>query len=187
MEDWKTLHEKVMVSYLLLLNKRTDQFILKGGTALARCYGLDRFSEDIDLDGTKQDIKEITKRFCDRFGFTLRVAKDTPTVKRCLVDYGNTNKPLKIEVSYNVRDKIRDLYDLTFICNNHFEKLSHGTKNSIRDVLSYKGLEQFDYLVATQSDPLIDKDKLAEGFLKMHDRLGLLTDRAVYRQTELQR
>lgn len=64
-----------MVSYLLLLNKRTDQFILKGGTALARCYGLDRFSEDIDLDGTKQDIKEITKRFCDRFGFTLRVAK----------------------------------------------------------------------------------------------------------------
>jgi predicted nucleotidyltransferase component of viral defense system len=39
-----------MVSYLLLLNKRTDQFILKGGTALARCYGLDRFSEDIDLD-----------------------------------------------------------------------------------------------------------------------------------------
>lgn len=219
MEDWKTLHEKVMVSYLLLLNKRTDQFILKGGTALARCYGLYRFSEDIDLDGTKQDIKEITKRFCDRFGFTLRVAKDTPTVKRCLVDYGNTNKPLKIEVSYrnrqisdedwqivngikvytldslarmkanayNGRDKIRDLYDLTFICNNHFEKLSHGTKNSIRDVLSYKGLEQFDYLVATQSDPLIDKDKLAEGFLKMHDRLGLLTDRAVYRQTELQR
>lgn len=69
MEDWKTLHEKVMVSYLLLLNKRTDQFILKGGTALARCYGLDRFSEDIDLDGTKQDIKEITKRFCDRFHY----------------------------------------------------------------------------------------------------------------------
>ena len=27
---------------------------LKGGTALLLCYGLDRFSEDIDLDGRKK-------------------------------------------------------------------------------------------------------------------------------------
>ena len=55
MKDWKELHEKILISYLLLLNKQTDQFILKDGTALSRCYGLDRFSEDIDLDGHKQD------------------------------------------------------------------------------------------------------------------------------------
>ncbi|GAB1825336.1 nucleotidyl transferase AbiEii/AbiGii toxin family protein [Turicimonas sp. TL08] len=210
MKDGKELHEKIMISYLLLLNKQTDQFILKGGTALSRCYGLDRFSEDIDLDGHKQDIKELTRRFCDRFGFTMRVAKDTSTVKRCLIDYGGLEKPLKIEVSYrnqqiseqdwqivggikvysidalarmkanayNGRDKIRDLYDLSFICNNYFDKLSHGTKNTIRDVLSYKGIEQFDYLVATQKDPLIDKNKLADSFLTMHDKLGLLLDNA---------
>lgn len=206
--DWRQAHEKIMVAYLQLLNKETDQFILKGGTALARCYGLDRFSEDIDLDGQKQDIKEITRRFCDQFGLTLRVAKDTALVKRCLIDYGNPNKPLKVEVSYrntqisgedwqvvngikvytidslarmksaayNGRDKIRDLYDLSFICNNYFSELSHGTKNSIRDVLSFKGFEQFDYLVATQDDPLIDKDKLADSFLKMHEKLGMLID-----------
>lgn len=209
MTGWQELHEKIMVSYLLLLNKETDQFILKGGTALAQCYGLDRFSEDIDLDGHKQDIKEITRRFCQRFGFTMRVAKDTPTVKRCLIYYSDSSKPLKVEVSYrnqqisdedwkvvkglkvysidalarmkanayNGRDKIRDLYDLTFICNNYFDEIFHGTKNSIRDVLSYKGIEQFDYLVATQDDPLIDKDKLADGFLRMHDKLGLLMDK----------
>ena len=97
MKDWKELHEKILISYLLLLNKQTDQFILKDGTALSRCYGLDRFSEDIDLDGHKQDIKEPTRRFCDRFGFTMRVAKDTSTVKRCLIDYGGLEKPLKIE------------------------------------------------------------------------------------------
>lgn len=27
-----------------------NPFVLKGGTALMECYGLDRFSEDIDLD-----------------------------------------------------------------------------------------------------------------------------------------
>ena len=46
----------------------------------------------------------------------------------------------------------------------------------IRDTLSYKGIEQFDYLVATQQDTLIDKDRLAEGVLKMHEKLGLLLD-----------
>ena len=209
MKDWKDLHEKIMVSYLILLNKQTDQFILKGDTALSRCYGLDRFSKDIDLDGRKQDIKEITRRFCERFGFTMRVAKDTQTVKRCFIEYSKECKPLKIEVSYrvqnideedlrfineikvysiealtrmkintyNARDKIRDLYDLGFICEHYFDALSHGTKKSLQDSLSYKGIEQFDYLVATQADPLIDKDKLAESFLKMHDKLGLLRER----------
>ena len=54
--------------------------------------------------------------------------------------------------------------------------MSHQTKGMIRDTLSYKGIEQFDYLVATQQDTLIDKDRLAEGFLKMHEKLGLLLD-----------
>ena len=178
------------------------------GIALSRCYGLDRFSEGIDLDGHKQDIKELTRRFCDRFGFTMRVAKDTSTVKRCVIDYGVLEKPLKSEVSYrnqqiseqdwqivggikvysidalvrmkanayNGPDKIRDLYDLSFICNNYSDELSHGTKNTIRDVLSYKGIEQLAYLVATQKDPLIDKNKLADSFLAMHAKLGLLLD-----------
>ena len=170
---------------------------------------MDRFSEDIDLDGRKQDIKEIVRRFSTQHNIKFRIAKDTPTVKRCLMDYGNPLHPLKIEVSYrnrdldiseaakdwtkingiNVytidalarmkamayqgRDKIRDLYDLSFICNNYYEQLSYPTRATIRDTLSYKGIEQFDYLVATQNDPLIDKDKLADGFLK---KLGLLMD-----------
>lgn len=54
--------------------------------------------------------------------------------------------------------------------------MSHQTKGMIRDTLSYKGIEKFDYLVATQQDTLIDKDRLAEGFLKMHEKLGLLLD-----------
>ena len=99
-KDWQTNHGNFIEAFLLFLNKQTDQFVLKGGTALSLCYGLDRFSEDIDLDGRKQDIKEIVKRFCVNHGVNFRVAKDTETVKRCIIDYGNDVHPLKIEVSY---------------------------------------------------------------------------------------
>ena len=49
----------------------------------------------------------------------------------------------------------------------------------MQDCVSYKGLEQFDYLIATQNDPLIDSDKLAEDFLSMYDKLGLLMETAI--------
>ena len=178
-DKWQLLHGRFIHSFLLLLNKQTDQFVLKGGTALSICYGLNRFSEGIDLDGRKQDIKEIVRRFSTQHNIKFRIAKDTPTVKRCLMDYGNPLHPLKIEVSYRNRDldiseAAKDWTRINGI--NVYEKLSYPTRATIRDTLSYKGIKQFDYLVATQNDPLIDKDKLADGFLKMHEKLGLLMD-----------
>ena len=65
---------------------------------------------------------------------------------------------------------------ITFICNNYWEELSDNTIKSIQDCVSYKGIEQFDYLIATQSDPLIDNEKLADDFLTMYDKLGLLME-----------
>lgn len=44
------------------------------------------------------------------------------------------------------------------------------------DVVTGKGIEQFDYLVSNQEDELIDTDKLAESFLDMIDGLGILLD-----------
>ena len=40
-----------------------------------------------------------------------------------------------------------------------------------------KGLDYFDLLVETQSDPLIDNDKLLEDFLTAWDKIGLNFDR----------
>jgi len=34
------------------ISKDNSSIVLKGGTALMLCYGLERFSEDIDLDST---------------------------------------------------------------------------------------------------------------------------------------
>lgn len=208
--NWRELHGKVITAFLRGLNKLTKSYILKGGTALMTCYKLDRFSEDIDLDGTRHNqIGKFVEGFCKANGFSYRIAKNTDTVQRFMLNYGNEAKPLKIEVSYrnknisadkyndingimvykidaiclmkanaySSRDKIRDLYDITFICNNYWEQLSETVKDVVKTSFEFKGIEQFDYLINTQKDELIDNSKLADDFLHLYDKLGLLIDK----------
>ncbi len=222
-KDWRIRHEQVMENFLSVLNKLSSSFILKDGIALRRCYGLDRFSEDIDLDGFKQDIGPFVRRFCAAYGYSYREAKNTEVVKRYLINYGNDSKPLKVEVSYRNkkfsdqdlskiteirngtlvytidilgvmksiayqgRDKLRDLYDLSFICEKYVNALSRTTKLAIASALAYRGLDHFEYMVATQEDPLIDKDRLLDKYLKMHDSLGLLVSKKNDKKTDLER
>ena len=208
MKDWKKRHGTVIASFVKYLNEKSDSYILKGGTALYLCYRLDRFSVDIDLDGIGKGLAAIVEGFCRENGYSYRVAKDTATVERCMVDYGNAGKPLKIEVSYrrkeipeeetetvngikvygidplcgmkinaySGRDRIRDLYDLTYIFNNYSDRLSPQTIAILRGAVAHKGITQFDYVVRNQPDELIDSDKLADDFLTMYDRLGLMID-----------
>ena len=156
MKRWQTEHKKTIDAFLKYLNEASEAFVLKGGTALLTCYGLDRLSEDIYLDGKDTGIESIVSSFCEDNGFTYRKDKETITVKRYFLNYGNDRNPLKIEVSfrkkqinndetrkingilvydidslcrmktnaYSSRDKIRDLYDITFICNNYYDSLS---------------------------------------------------------------
>ena len=78
--------------------------------------------------------------------------------------------------AYAGRDKIRDLYDLSFIFNNYYELLSPQAVAVLRNAVEHKGIEQFDYVVRNQPDELIDSDKLAVDFLLMYDKLGLMID-----------
>ena len=205
--DWREEHGKVLIDFLNYMNSRTDKYILKGGTALAQCYGLNRFSEDIDIDGSGNSFLNICHTFAKQHGYECRIAKDTETVKRCLMHYGGV-KPLKIEMSsrraiisereittingirvYNIntmailkasayqqRNKIRDLFDVTFIINNYYDELEETTKLILQNALEYKGLEHFDYIVNNQEDELIDIEILAENFLNAIDTMGVLVD-----------
>ena len=76
--------------------------------------------------------------------------------------------------AYSSRDRIRDLYDITYIINNKFEELNPYVKSLIRSALEYKGLEQFDYITRQERDDLIDNDELESEFLEAFDRLGLI-------------
>lgn len=204
---WQQDHKLVIHDFLTAMNRKTDAFILKGGTALMECYHLDRFSEAIDLDATHGTLHEFVEDFCKERGYAFRIAKDTQTVNRFMIAYDQeNNKPLKVEISYrnkNIspnlyqevdgiqvytidrlaqlkagayqgREKIRDLYDICFICNKHYYELGEATINQIKDAVLYKGFDYLDYIVETQPDPLIDKDKLADSYLRMFDKLDLL-------------
>ena len=197
----------VISAFLKHINRSSESLILKGGTSLMCCYGLDRFSEDIDLDSRNTDIKPFVDSFCRDNNFQYRVAKYTDTVKRCFIHYGNEGHPLNIETSYRLssqqysndvtkingittysiaallemklnayenRDKIRDLYDITFIVSNYFNMLDSRDIRRLSNALSMKGLEHFDYLITTQSDDLINSNILVDRYLEILKRLEMI-------------
>jgi len=105
----RELHVLFMREILLAINSKNYPTYLKGGTALLLCYGLDRFSEDIDLDSEKSfnlenTIKEASKKL-DIVIDSINVPKDTETTKRYKVHY-NGDMYLKIETSF--RNKINE-------------------------------------------------------------------------------
>lgn len=85
--------------FLKFLNDNATGFVLKGGTALHKCYGLDRFSEDIDLDTGKRKIDGIVKRFCTQNKLKNNEKKNTSHGQRFMIEYGKDNQKLKIETS----------------------------------------------------------------------------------------
>ncbi len=206
-------HRRIMFALIDEINGIEGRpFVLKGGTALMRCYGLDRFSEDIDLDGparlSRSDrLFRTVSRWAGQHGLAWRIGKDTPTVKRIFVHYGDGAFAVKIEASlrrreipdgttrivdetkvysldelcmqkcsaYQSRDKIRDLYDVTWMCTEHYGELGESAKNALLHAFEYRDFEHFDYMAATNTDPLIDLDRLETRFLESFETLGLMT------------
>lgn len=117
---WKVMHYEIIKDFMSYLSANAgNKYILKGGTSLMLCYGLTRFSEDIDLDGFDSNFIKYVDNFIKSFSnkypsISYRVAKNTDTVKRVFIHYGNI-KPLKVEVSY--RRKQLNTNEVTVINN----------------------------------------------------------------------
>ena len=93
--------------HLIATNLCDTPMVLKGGTALLLCYGLDRFSEDLDFDSSKKMRLEsrIAKAVEGKFSIhEIKLLKDTGTVQRLRILYSdNVTKikgSLKIETSF---------------------------------------------------------------------------------------
>lgn len=98
-------HKQLMVS--ILKNLFDTPLVLKGGTALYLCYGLNRFSEDLDFDSSKKLnlLNRIRNSATAAISIdSINIKKNTDTVSRYLIHYsdkrtGDTNN-LKLEISY---------------------------------------------------------------------------------------
>lgn len=128
-----------------ILNKVGDNFVLKGGTALLLYYGLDRFSEDVDLDAFSENMNICNK--IKEKKWETNVKKDTNTVYRIMLDYGATNDlgdyPLKIEISSRNKNLLNtkslkytningvNVYNLDEILK--MKLVAFGNRNKIRD------------------------------------------------------
>lgn len=125
--------------------------VLKGGTALLLAYGLDRYSEDLDFDSTKQ--LNLQKRINDSAKKlnidvkAIHLKKDTPTTKRYVVQYNSEYgfSSLKIETSFrskkiNTQDTTTingiKTYKIGTLINQKLDAAQNRTK--VRDLFDIK-------------------------------------------------
>lgn len=106
--DEQKKHKELMLNILQEVQDRP--MVLKGGTALMLAHGLDRFSEDIDLDANKGfSLEAAIKKGCARAGVnlnSLEIAKDTGTTKRYYVDYDSEFGARRLKIESSMREHI---------------------------------------------------------------------------------
>lgn len=173
-------------------------YILKGGTALLY-YGLDRFSEDIDLDGVSSNsLRSAIHQFCLTHNLTYRVAKDTSTVFRVILHYQFGT--VKIELSMRQPDyskttyidgvliytwqyiaflkvralagraKLRDLYDIAWLATNpEFYGLVDVVSSLKFTLESRYPLNYLDDYIQTQYDDIIPNESVQLLYVRLLD------------------
>jgi predicted nucleotidyltransferase component of viral defense system len=119
--------ERILLMYDIakkLSNNNKNELVLKGGTALLFCYGLPRYSTDLDYDGFNYnpDIMDGIKSVFNSKELELEkinIKKDTDTVKRFMIHYREAeNNPIKLEISFRNMDDVDSVRDNRVFINN---------------------------------------------------------------------
>lgn len=156
--------EHVKFMNLILRELQDRPMILKGGTALMLGYGLDRFSEDIDLDAKKSfSLESSIKKACDRSAdfklLDIKIRKDTETVKRYMVGYECKTGIERLKIESSLRDNANTdnakivngirIYDVNTLIDLKLDAAFGRSK--ARD------LYDLNFLVNTQGQAFTDK------------------------------
>ena len=147
-------HLEVMTEICHYFNRKRMPMVLKGGTALKLCYGLDRFSEDLDFDCAKSlNLESSIAAVFAQLGKTqanlrnpeISVTKDTQTVKRYRIIYaGDIN--LKLETSLRGTPRDEDLIELNGILTYKIEKLIQQKLRALNGRTAARDLHDVIYL-----------------------------------------
>ena len=103
------LHVRIMREVLCAVQE--TPLVLKGGTALLLCYGLDRFSEDLDFDAPKKlNLESRIEHALRPITQQLRITrtKDTDTVQRYRIEYECAAVQSRLKVEVSCRDAVAD-------------------------------------------------------------------------------
>ncbi len=130
----------------ILYQEYGNELVFKGGTALKKCYGLDRFSEDLDFTCLKEiDIKKIEnglKRF------NLEFESETNSYKEGLKIILRINGPLYV----GIRNSLCKLViDFSFRENVLLKPLIKSIGRFLEEI------PQFDVFVMQEKEILAEK------------------------------
>lgn len=98
----RPIHSKLEPSKQLLqyVNLESNNYILKGRSALILCYSLDSYSEIIDLDGTDlNEFMSIIEAFCNLNKYKFSTVKDNSSEQRYMLFCPEDQNPLEIVIS----------------------------------------------------------------------------------------
>lgn len=147
-------HIEVMTAICHTFYKKGLPMVLKGGTALRLCYGLDRFSEDLDFDCAKSlnlepTIKEVYAHLGKSKGHLrnpeIAIKKDTDTVKRYRITYGDGIN-LKLETSLRGTPDDNNLTEINGILTYKIDQLIKQKLSALKGRTAARDLHDVIYL-----------------------------------------
>ncbi len=161
-------HEMVMKTICQSFQKKALPMILKGGTALKLCYGLDRFSEDLDFDSVKQlNLEHSINEIFTHIGKNqskfrnpdITLTKKTDTVRRYRVVYAD-NINLKIETSLRGTPDDNDITELHGILTYKISVLIKQKLSALQGRTTARDLHDIIYLYRAYYNGFNDEQKM---------------------------
>lgn len=161
----QALHEKIIRGFCEEINGNGKPLVLKGGTAIRPCYGLDRFSEDIELDCginihlesfLNDAVRQIAKTLPELQGALVQAKKNSSSINRYILRYGTSQARLiNIEVSHRSATDTKNalvvngllVYTIDELIRQKLSALSHcTTARDLHDVvfLAVNYFDQYD-------------------------------------------
>lgn len=162
-------HIEIMTAVCHSFHNKKLPMVLKGGTALRLCYDLDRFSENLDfdcakalnLDSTIKDIfAQLGKSKSHLRNPTIDITKDTKTVRRYRITYGD-GISLKLETSLRGTPDDNDLTEVNGILTYKIDQLIKQKLSALNGRTAARDLHDIIYLYEHFLDHF-GKDEAAE-------------------------
>lgn len=167
-EEEQQEHTEVMTSLCQSFLQNKMPMVLKGGTALKLCYGLNRFSEDLDFDSDKplnlettinQVFTHLGKSRAHLRNPAITRKKDTETVRRYRIVYGD-GKNLKLETSFRQVPADEELTEINGILTYKINVLIDQKMKALSSRTAARDLHDVIYLYEHYPSQFGEESKL---------------------------